>query len=89
MNKEKLYNIQVNAEFVEAIASAIKSDKKELEPETVKRFYAVDQVANMTNKHAVTIRRHIKKGILIAKQVGKCYLISEEDLQSYLQNKSN
>ena len=88
MTKEKLFNIQVTAEFVEAVASAMKTEKTVAEPEVVKRFYAVDQVANMTNKHAVTIRRHIDKGILIAKKVGKCYLISQEDLNAYLQTKN-
>ncbi|MGX9755394.1 helix-turn-helix domain-containing protein [Clostridioides difficile] len=52
------------------------------------KFYTIDQVANILEMHHKTIRKFIKDGKLKANKVGKQWRVSQEDLNSFMDVKS-
>lgn len=52
------------------------------------KFYTIDQVANILGMHHKTIRKFIKDGKLKANKVGKQWRVSQEDLNSFMDVKS-
>ena len=79
----KKYNIQVDQDFIDAVAERLKNQGSHIES-----TYTVSQISKITKKNPATIRRHIKSKLLIAEQIGKSYLVKESDLQNYLKFKN-
>lgn len=52
------------------------------------KFYTIDQVANILEMHHKTIRKFIKDGKLKANKVGKQWRVSQEDLNNFMDVKS-
>ncbi|UWD49758.1 helix-turn-helix domain-containing protein [Clostridioides difficile] len=52
------------------------------------KFYTIDQVANILEMHHKTIRKFIKDGKLEANKIGKQWRVSQEDLNSFMDVKS-
>lgn len=52
------------------------------------KFYTIEQVANILEMHHKTIRKFIKDGKLKANKVGKQWRVSQEDLNSFMDVKS-
>ncbi|MCC0694653.1 MULTISPECIES: helix-turn-helix domain-containing protein [unclassified Clostridioides] len=52
------------------------------------KFYTIDQVANILEMHHKTIRKFIKDGKLKANKLGKQWRVSQEDLNSFMDVKS-
>lgn len=50
----------------------------------MKRYYTVEQVAELLTMHPKTIQRYIREGKLKAKKVGKSWRIYEQDLREYM-----
>lgn len=53
------------------------------------KFYTIDQVADALEMHHKTIRKFIKDGKLKANKVGKQWRISKEDLDRFMDIKSD
>ncbi|EQF23236.1 DNA binding, excisionase family domain protein [Clostridioides difficile CD160] len=53
------------------------------------KFYTIDQVADALEMHHKTIRKFIKDGKLKANKVGKQWRISKEDLDRFMDVKSD
>jgi excisionase family DNA binding protein len=84
----KTYNIQVDQNFIDAVAKVLKNEQpKEDNSNKVERYYTVSQIASMVQKSALTIRRHIDEEILVAEKIGKSWLIHQENLNKYLKLK--
>ena len=52
----------------------------------MKRYYTVEQVAELLTMHPKTIQRYIREGKLKAKKVGKSWRIYEQDLREYMKS---
>lgn len=78
--------IDIDDKFIEAVSERLKnkSEAKEVKKDEVQRVYTVHQVAFKINKKAATVRRHISEGILNATKIGKSWIVTREDLQTYL-----
>jgi excisionase family DNA binding protein len=84
----KTYNIQVDQNFIDAVAKVLKNEQpKEDNSNKVERYYTVSQIASMVQKSPLTIRRHIDEEILVAEKIGKSWLIHQENLNKYLKLK--
>jgi excisionase family DNA binding protein len=46
-------------------------------------LYSVEQVAELLNLHAKTVRRYVRDGRLKAKRIGKEYRIARADLEAF------
>lgn len=70
--------------FEEFISKNNTPDKKE-------KIYSVKEVAAMVNRHKSTITYHIGLGLIKATKPGggKKWIITEENYQNYIQNKTN
>ena len=93
-------NIKFEIEFTDAMANKLAdkliqkgSDKfiNALSIKTVEKnkleiegTYSVKEIAKLTNKHHVTIQRHIKAGYLLASKPGKNFVITQSNLKNYL-----
>lgn len=73
----------IEAENSKITESKVKEEEKEILTE---EYFTVQQVAKKINKHPLTITRHIRLGLLIAKKTGKSWNISKTNLNKYLQN---
>ena len=51
----------------------------------MKRYYTVDEIANMLSMHPKTIQRYIREDKLHAKKVGKSWRIYEQDLKVFME----
>ena len=49
-----------------------------------KQFYNVEALAKMLKIPAETVRKYISRGRLKAIKIGKFYMVSEENLQKFL-----
>lgn len=47
-------------------------------------IFTVQQVANKLNMHVQTIREYIKRGDIKARKIGRKYIITQEDLNSFI-----
>lgn len=84
----KTYNIQVDQNFIDAVAKVLKNEQPiEDNSNKVERYYTVSQIASMVQKSPLTIRRHIDEEILVAEKIGKSWLIHQENLNKYLKLK--
>ena len=84
----KTYNIQVDQNFIDAVAKVLKNEQPiEDNSNKVERYYTVSQIASMVQKSQLTIRRHIDEEILVAEKIGKSWLIHQENLNKYLKLK--
>lgn len=61
-----------------------KSEQKDIK--SVNQIYTVKDVSLLTKKSKQTIRSHIDAGLIVAKKVGKNYIITEENLIKYIEN---
>ncbi|MBA7525563.1 hypothetical protein ES705_17715 [subsurface metagenome] len=48
------------------------------------KLYSIKALCDILKIHPLTIRNHIKKGDLIARQIGRRYYITEEHLKEWL-----
>jgi len=53
------------------------------------KYYTVKQVAEILNLHPETVRIKIKDGEINAKQPGRAYLMTEEDIENYVEGDNN
>ena len=84
--------IKLTNELIDAVAdrviektAAIK--EKEAPKGDELEFYTVKQIVQITQKSNLTIRNHINAGLLKAEKIGKSFLVSKEDLKTYLKQK--
>lgn len=61
-----------------------KSEQKDIK--SVNQIYTVKDVSLLIKKSKQTIRSHIDAGLIVAKKVGKNYVITEENLIKYIEN---
>ena len=54
-----------------------------------KQFYNVEALSKMLFIPVDTVRKYIRKGRIKAIRIGKYYLVSEENLQKFLDGESN
>ena len=52
-----------------------------------KPYYTTEEVANLLGTSQQTIQNHIAKGLLQASKPGKSYIISQKQLEDYVENK--
>lgn len=52
-------------------------------------MYTIMDISFQTGLSKSRLQRHVRNGDLVAVKVGKCYLISEESLELFLDNKNN
>ena len=50
----------------------------------MKKYYTVNQIAELLTLHPKTIQRYIREGKIIAKKVGKRWCVSEHDLKNFV-----
>lgn len=66
------------------ITKTKKSDiDKRTEP---KKFFSVPEIQEITGLKPVTVRNHIKAGLIIASKTGRRWLVSKKNLDNYLNN---
>jgi|26BtaG_2_1085354.scaffolds.fasta_scaffold00606_11 excisionase family DNA binding protein len=91
MNRKNKLTIDVDDDFINMIVDLVIEKMKALNYESEKKeeleFFTVKQVVQISKKSNLTIRNHIHAGLLKAKKVGKSFLIKQEDLHSYLENR--
>jgi len=54
---------------------------------SVGKVYTVDEVAAITQVTIWTVREWIKAGKLVGKKRGRAYIISEQDLKNFLEER--
>lgn len=69
-------------DIIDGVADALRN--REMEPI---RTYTVEEAARILNVTIGTVRNHIKKNILLARRKGKNYIITEENLNNYINGK--
>lgn len=69
-------------DIIDGVADALRN--REMEPI---RTYTVEEAARILNVTTGTVRMHIKKNILLARKKGKNYIITEENLNNYINGK--
>lgn len=63
---------------------AVKIREKEDNEIMEKKFYSLQEVADLLGLHINTVRNHIKAGRLHGRRIGRQWRFSEEDLQNYI-----
>lgn len=91
MKKNVKLIIDVDDDFINSIVDSVieRIEAKKIDEATEKEeleFYTIKQIVFITQKSNLTIRNHIHAGLLKGNKVGKSFLISKDDLQSYLKN---
>lgn len=84
--KEVFFNIpRETIEFIAAECVKIIDKKKTVNPERKTKTYTTAQIAKLLHRSKTTIQRHCEKGILIATKPGKSWIITEDNLNEYLE----
>lgn len=71
--------------LLKAISDRAVSEKKQ---EITEIIYNVEEVSKITSQHKTTILRHIENGILKATKPGKSHIITQTNLNNYINGDS-
>jgi excisionase family DNA binding protein len=76
--------IELTEEMLDAIANRVIKKTAVVKPFKKEKLKSVKEVADYLGKSERTIYRNIKSGFLIAEKVGKEYLVSETNLNNFI-----
>lgn len=84
--------VKLCKESIEELAKAVHeinsnsmmSKKNTIEKENKKETYSVKEIASLTGKCKMTIRKHINSNLLEAKKIGQTWIVTKEAFNKYI-----